>query len=259
MLLRPDDRGLLAIGQPSHAWISGQLARAWGNGRFGTVEPRDEVCLGAEQHDVGMADWDLEPARNPDSGLPRTFMEMPIDAHLELWTIGPRRLLAQSRYAALLASMHGYRLYEHRDLSKLAPADADVVRAFLTEQRRFQGELLTSLRADPATARAAREQTVARNSQLVWTWDALSLAICLDWAPYTAADVPTAADPVALRLAPAGEPRRLALVPWPFGDGTLVVRCEGRRLRGPYDDDDQLSAAWAVGAWETVEFELSPG
>lgn len=259
MLLRTDERGVVAIGQPSHAWVSGQLARAWGNARFGAVEPRDEVCLGAEQHDIGMADWDLAPARNPDSGLPRSFMEMPIDTHLELWTIGPRRLVAQSRYAALLASIHGYRLYEHRDVSRLAPVDADSVREFLAAQLRFQAELLTSLRADSVTAPAAREQIVARNSQLLWTWDTLSLAICLDWAPYTAADVPTAAEPVPMRLAPAGQPGRLTLDPWPFQHGSLIVRCEGRRLHGPYDGEDQLRAALATAPWETIEFELCPG
>jgi len=258
VLLRTDSRGVLAIGQPSHAWISGQLARIWGNARFGAVEPYEEVCLGAEQHDVGMADWDLAPARNPDSGLPRSFMEMPIEAHLELWTAGPRRLLAQSRYAALLASIHGYRLYEHRDLTRLAPTDADCVREFLAEQRRFQAELLESLRADPATATAAREQTVARNSQLVWTWDTLSLAVCLDWAPYTVAEVPTAGAPVPMRLAPAGQPRRLTLDPWPFEPGSVIVRCEGRRLRGPYGDEVVLRQALAAAPWETLEFELSP-
>lgn len=258
MLLRTDDRGVVAIGQPSHAWVSGQLARAWGNTRFGAVEPYDEVCLGAEQHDNGMSDWDLAPGRNPDSGLPRSFMEMPIGTHLELWTVGPRRLVAQSRYAALLASLHGYRLYEHRDVSKLAPADADSVRAFLAAQREFQTELLTSLRADRATAQAAHELTVARNSQLVWTWDTLSLAICLDWAPHTVADVPTAREPVSMHLAPAGQPRRLKLDPWPFEPGSLIVRCEGRRLHGPYGDDDQLRAALAIAPWETVEFELCP-
>lgn len=259
MLLRTDDHGVLAIAQPSHAWVSGQLARAWGNPRFGTVDPRDEVCLGAEQHDIGMADWDLAPARNPDTGLPRSFMEMPISTHLELWTLGPRRLVAQSRYAALLASIHGLRLYERRDLSKLAPVDAHSVHEFVATQRRFQAELLTSLRSDPATVQAAREQTVARNSQLLWTWDTLSLAICLDWAPYTAAEVPTAGESVSMRLAPAGQPRRLMLDPWPFQHGSLIVRCEGRRLHGPYDDEDQLRAALAAAPWETIEFELCPG
>src|SRR5579875_260000 len=29
MLVREDDGGVLAIGQPAHAWLAGQLARAW--------------------------------------------------------------------------------------------------------------------------------------------------------------------------------------------------------------------------------------
>ncbi|HEY2594793.1 MAG TPA: DUF3891 family protein, partial [Chloroflexota bacterium] len=69
MILRRDDAGVLAVGQASHAWLSGQLARAWGNDRFGAVEPLAEVALGAEQHDVGMAGWDLAPVRNPETGL----------------------------------------------------------------------------------------------------------------------------------------------------------------------------------------------
>ncbi len=106
MLVRTDPRRVVLIGQPSHAWISGQLARAWGNEHFGAVEPFEEVCLAAEQHDIGMATWDVEPPRNPESGLPVSFLQMAIRDHIELWTAAPRRLLRQSRYAALLVSLH---------------------------------------------------------------------------------------------------------------------------------------------------------
>src|SRR5581483_6931497 len=128
MLLRSDEHGVLAIGQASHAWLSGQLARAWGNERFGSVEPNAEVCLAADQHDVGMAAWDLNPTRNPDTGLPYGFTEMPIGTHMQLWRDGPPRLLTQSRYAALLVARHGMRLYEMRDLDRMAASDADQVR-----------------------------------------------------------------------------------------------------------------------------------
>jgi hypothetical protein len=56
VLLVDHPQGKVAVAQPAHAWISGQLARAWGNERFGAVEPLSEVCLAAEQHDVGMAE-----------------------------------------------------------------------------------------------------------------------------------------------------------------------------------------------------------
>jgi hypothetical protein len=51
--VRVDDDGALAIGQLSHSWLSGQLARAWGNDRFIAPEPREEIVLGAQQHDIG--------------------------------------------------------------------------------------------------------------------------------------------------------------------------------------------------------------
>jgi hypothetical protein len=61
MVLRHDASGVLAIGQPAHARLCGQFARAWGNERFGTVEPLEEVALGAEQHDLAWSDWDIAP------------------------------------------------------------------------------------------------------------------------------------------------------------------------------------------------------
>ena len=39
MLLREDGEAVIAIPQPSHSWLSGQLARAWGNDRFAPPSP----------------------------------------------------------------------------------------------------------------------------------------------------------------------------------------------------------------------------
>ena len=82
MLLRPDGDDVLCIGQTSHAWISGQMARAWAE----PFEPYEEVCLAAEQHDVGMAEWDLAPSLNEKTGLPHSFMEMSFEVHSALGT-----------------------------------------------------------------------------------------------------------------------------------------------------------------------------
>jgi Protein of unknown function (DUF3891) len=62
MLLRKDGLDVIAIPQPSHAWLSGQMARAWGNRRFAAPTPYDEVCLAAGQHDIGWLDWEMRPA-----------------------------------------------------------------------------------------------------------------------------------------------------------------------------------------------------
>jgi hypothetical protein len=255
MLLRRDGDAVIAIGQPAHAWLSGQLARAWGNERFGAVEPWEEVCLGAEQHDVGMAAWDGQPALNPQTGLPRSFMELEFDVHLAIWSAAAPLVVPQSRYAALLVSLHGTTLYERRDLARLGRRDADRVRAFLDGQRELQDGLLATLRADPRTATAAAEDAVRRNRRLVWTWDSLSLGLLLDWAPYELEAVPAADGDVdvAVRAASGGA---LTLDPWPFARDRLVLRCEGRRLAGRFEDEGAMRAALADAPWVTLELEL---
>lgn len=245
-MLRKDDRGVVAIGQTSHAWISGQLARRWGNGPFGPVEPWEEVCLAAEQHDIGMAAWDLAPTLNPSTGLPHSFLEMPLRDHLGLWSAAPRQLLAQSRYAALLVSMHGSRLYRRRRLESLEAGEAAAVRAFLAEQQGFQDELREALREDVA-------ELVTRNSQLLWIWDYLSLALCVDWIPATLRKVPTATASVDVEL--STEP--FTLEPWPFSEPTIELKCDGRRLTGTFDSEEEMRAALAQAPWETIAFVLS--
>jgi len=258
MLIREDDRGVLAIGQPSHAWLSGQLARAWGNRRFGMVHPLEEVCLAATQHDTGWGERDLQPLPHHERGRPRTFMEMPLKDHLRIFTEGPRRMVSQSRYAALLVSLHGWRLYRRRDLTGVPPAEAEAIRGFLGEQESFQRSLLDSLRADPATAPVAADRLVQRNSMLIWTWDYLSLALCLDWDPATARRAPTADGEVDLELRRAGAPGSWRLDPWPFSTRSLRVRCEGRRLARTFAEEAALLEAFREAPWETLEFTLEP-
>jgi Protein of unknown function (DUF3891) len=219
VLVRPEGPGALLITQQDHAWVSGQIARAWGNEDFERPEPFDQVCLAAEQHDLGMASFDMQPDTNPETGLPRSFMEMELDSHIEIWRNAPRLMLIQDRYAALLVSLHGSALYERR-----APVPA--VTAYLEEQRSFQRQLAGSL--------GVSEEEIQRNQRLMWIFDSLSLAVLLGWDPFEVEGI---------------ERRGSVLRPWPFGQPSLTLRCDGRRLsRG-----EPLASA----SWETVEVRLS--
>jgi hypothetical protein len=258
VLIREDDRGVLAIGQQSHAWLSGQLARAWGNDRFGPVRPREEVCLAADQHDAGWGSWDGDPLWQPETGRPRSFMEMPLDAHLALFTEGPRRMVSQSRYVALLVSMHGRRLYERRNLDELPAGEASAIEQFLVGQRAFQTELIQSLRADPLAAADVDGERLERNRRLIWTWDYLSLALCLAWAPTTAKSAPTATGTADLTLTANGDRDAHHLDPWPFTAGEVTVRCEGRRLANRFETEREMREAFADARWETLELRLEP-
>ena len=250
MLLVPEGERTVAIGQPAHARVSGQLAAAWGNARFGSLEPREEVLLAASQHDTGMAAWDAAPDRNPATGLPFGFTEMALETHLALWTQAPRLALGQSRYVALLVSMHGTALYEMRDLDALTDADAARVRAYIASQRTFQEGLRESL--------GARPEEIARNQRLLWTWDHLSLAVLLGWAPTTARGVPAApgANAVDLELTPGAEPGSFTLHPWPFATPSVHLTCDARVLDGPYPDEPALHAALGAAPWVRVDLTL---
>jgi hypothetical protein len=210
MLLRPDGDGVICIGQPAHAFVSGQLAARW------RPRPSEEVILAATQHDAGMADWDAAPELNPETGLPQSFMEMELDTHLRLWSHAPHRVLPQSRYAAVLVSMHGTALYEMRKRRTGA------IDAYLEEQRDLQRRLGGDFDPDE----------LKRDQQLLWTWDSLSLGLCLGWDNADTVD------------------------PWPFDADEVRVHCDGRRLEGRYESTEDLHAALDAAPWTTLNFEL---
>jgi hypothetical protein len=244
VILRPDGEAVLAIGQASHAWLSGQLARAWGNDRFPVPAPFEEVCLGALQHDIGMAEWDLRPERHPDSGLPRQFFELDRRTHLALWTAAPTRVLSQSRYAALLVSLHGTGLYERFPPQTDDPEIARAVADYLDGQRALQAQLAAEV--------GATQEELARNQALLALWDGLSLALCRDQAPHVV-------DDFTLDRTGASHDA-FTLDPWPFAVDHLALRVEGRCLSdAPYPDEPALHAALDRAPVLTVGLALRPG
>ena len=54
-------------------------------------------------------------------------------------------------------------------------------------------------------------------------------------------------------------PGRLSLTPWPFAADCVGVHCEGRRLEGGFDDEEEMRAALRRAPWQTLAFELVPG
>jgi hypothetical protein len=234
VLLRTDGRGTICIGQASHAWLSGQLARAW------TPEPGlephwEELCLAAGQHDIGMALHDREPLLEPATGGPVGFTALPLEVHLALWDAAPAALETQSAWAALLVSRHGSGLYARRDLSRTAAEDAAAIRGALARWAAREARWAATVGARPAD--------VDRAAALLRTWDALSLALCLQWAPWAGEDVALGADG--------------ALSPWPFGASAEVeVRCEGRRLAAPAASRQELAALLAAAERVDLRFVL---
>jgi hypothetical protein len=139
---------VIAISQTAHAWVSGQLARQWGNECFPSFAPAEPLCYAAEQHDRGFLDWERQPTLNLKSGLPHTFENIPLSLHVELRKKSILELKAVSLYASLVTS-----LYFSRAVGQKNPVenheDRRRIAEFLAEQQTLQRELLRSLRKDP--------------------------------------------------------------------------------------------------------------
>jgi hypothetical protein len=203
------------------------MARAW----TGAFSPFEAVCLAAEQHDAGWMEQDRAPSFNPDTGRARHFLEMPLAAHLAVWRSAAGRVVAQSRYAALLVSLHGTTLYSRR--TDPPPEVVD----YLDRERAVQRELAAGL--DPGE--------IDVNRRLVLAWDRLSLGLCLQWPQDTIPDVPGFGD---LELAGG------ALSPWPFREPEVTFVTEARRVPGTFGSEEDLRAAYDAAPPEPLLLRL---
>lgn len=261
MLHREDPEGLIVVSQPAHAWVSGQLARAWGNGRFGAVEPAREVYAGAAQHDIAWLNWETTPNLNPDSGRPYSFRDMPTMTHIQLFTPAGRLALAYGRYVALLVSLHGTYLYKRfHDFERDSDDDERAAREFVRAGEQFEAQMIAELQADPRYAEWASDEIVDRNRRLIATWDGMSLALCLGLNEQRSlGGIPTPSGDAEIRLTPLDERGlTISVDPWPFSAGEVALVCEGRRLTDRYTDEEAMRAALAAAPWVTLDFTLRP-
>lgn len=246
MLILDDGERWTAITQPAHAWLAGQLAAAWGTGGIAPPEPRPEVVLGVEQHDVAWSDYDLSPPLHTDAGRVASFIEAPVRERHVIWHDAPGRVLAQSPWAALLVSLHGTNIHtRYVSLDHLPAEDAAIVRGYLERQRVLQDALI----AQVGTTRARAE----RQAELLFALDALSLSLCHGWPER---ELP-AVDGVAIRYVPAGE-RTAHLDPWPLAAAEVRVHVGARTLTERFTDAAALHAALAAAPLERRTFTLRP-
>ena len=259
MLLRTTPDGTLAIAQTTHAWVSGQMARLWGNDQFGTVEPHAAVLLAAEQHDIGWTAWEPEPTLNPETGKPHGFLELPPELHLSrIWSqAGPLALLT-NRYAAMLVSMHGSGLYDRfRDDPEAA---GGLAVKFLHEQDAFQARLIDSLSADPFYAPHVTSEAITRNRRLIALWDRLSLNFC--WGmndAMTIDNVPMANGIGSIVVMPVkGELDSITIDPWPFSRSEIDLIFEGRLLQRQAKSQPELTDALQVAPWRSIVVKARP-
>ncbi len=241
----------LAISQPAHAWISGQLLRAW-------AEPLEEpVLLAAEQHDLGWLDWETAPSFDPQTGRPHLFRAIGAADHAPMWARGVDRALnAWGRRVALLVSRHGGLIYtRYTDRHRVAPADAAAAAHYLDTQAPLQAAWARALGLDAAA--------LAHDAALVALSDTLSLALCGELAAPLQMEAPDrAGGRRTLRLtAHPGEAAAFTLSPWPFRGEALLVEGEARAMpaAGRFADEAAMRAWLAEPERAAFRARLTPG
>ena len=220
MLFRTEPLGVLAISQLTHAWIAGQILRAW-NEALG--EP---LLLAAEQHDIGWLDWETAPTFNPETGRPHLFREIGAAVHSPMWIRGVERAFAAwGAHVALLISRHGGVIYRrYTDRHRTGQADAAAAQRYLETQAPMEAAWAGMVGLDAA---ALRKETA-----LVALVDTLSLALCGELKTPIELEAPHAnGETETLRLMERpGHSFDFVLSPWPLRTNALEVEGEARPL-----------------------------
>lgn len=212
--------GVLAVSQPSHAWISGQILQAWPD------KLDDRLLLAAEQHDVAWLDWETMPSFDPGTGRPHFFRDVGAARHAPMWEKGVEHALAAwGRRVALLISRHGSVIYTRfTDRHRNADADGQAAADYLRRQGALQADWTAALGLDGNTLR--------HDSEMIAFADTVSLVLCGALQTPLDIEVPLRTGGTR-RLALAARPNSMAeytLDPWPFGENAITFEAEARPL-----------------------------
>lgn len=177
----------LVIRQTDHAFLAAFFAREWGNEKFTKPQPNVSFCLAVAEHDNGWSEWELQPALDPKTHLPYTFMSVPTEAHIALYQRGIERLVKVDHYAGLLAVIHASELYDRARATMpgysakyVKSTESQIVGDFVQQLRLQQLRLKTDLRANPAMKGYAEERSLKANAARLEVMDRLSLHFCMN-------------------------------------------------------------------------------
>jgi hypothetical protein len=253
-----------------HNCFCSDIASAFGNERFQSPEPRDEVLFAIGNHDRGWDDWDANPGLDANTSLPCGLTNTPIPVAIQTNRGSPDFNERHHAYSGLLSSMHSYGLYHARlGVSEfrvrpggsisvpINPQYADETKAMLAGEEARQQRLKASLRDDPVSRSWVEEKNLMQNYKLLQFFDTLTLYFHLRH-PSTRTEeryvhVPLDAEhDTDIVLRPLGE-NRYSLAPFPFAGDVLQVACRGRFVAPFERDKEPADLGAALRALPTVE------
>ena len=256
MIRREEPDTTWIIHQAAHAYVAGQIAMRWA---APLPAPRDDLLIAAFCHDAGWFAAE-RTLRINEHGQPRTFTETDLEAHIAIWQDSIDAVFVQSRYAALLTSLHCSALYIMRlDFIDDPAPHRKRIAAFLDEQQAWQDALIDDLRHHPRYGLAVEPQALETNLRLLQVWDYLSLLVCMSTVhEQSIEDVPLDDGQRCTIQVAANGVRGMALAPYPL-DAPMTVWIEARQVSGgPFASDAALQQALVDVPYKPLAFEFGP-
>jgi hypothetical protein len=246
------DGSWLAVSQPMHALVSGQMARAWGAAGFAKPEPFEEIVTACAQHDVAWMGWEVAPTFDAATGRPTVFRGVGAKDHAPMWANGVRQAVAGwGPWVGLLVSRHGSRIYaSYADRHRVNAEDSAAAESYEREQSAFRRELLALV--------GATEAQLEEAAALVAVTDALSLAACGGIATLGGAGFAPLAGGGQAQLKLEEGNGALRVSPWPFTRPEVRLRWTARRF-GPevrWDSEAAMRAALGAAPVEVITARL---
>jgi len=226
-------RRWILVPQIEHARLSGDLARRWGGRHVQSLEPREELLAAIYHHDDGWRRWQSAPGVDPESGKPRSFTEMPLEASLPIWSESILVAADIGPLAGWAVSGHFCDLLRHSHF-----ADEPAAVNWLAEQDAARaGWFARWAEIDPEQNTVARADRALAHLQM---FDALSLWFCCA----ARADPHTVDTPggLAVTVEPQDE-ATMSVDPWPFTESEVRLTATGRAIPvARYADAQSLAA-----------------
>ena len=259
----PDGAPRLVIPMTQHLGLAGQFARAFGNDRFESPSPREEMMFIAEHHDDGWAEIDAAAAIDARTGFPYNLSETRFQVLVRTSVGSPDINSRRHAYCGLLSSMHSWGLFNGRyglsdmvRLDSLVDDNRDEAEAMLAAELARQERLKAILADDPETRDWIAEDHLFQNYKQLQFFDTLALYFnrihegARKVAVFTHVPL-SATEDVDVTVTPAGDGVYRA-APWPFAGDGLEATFGGHYME-PLGDAESVDLAAIPVDEQTVQ------
>lgn len=262
-----------AAGQPNfvikqieHCRMSGQLAEAFGNKDFASLQPLEPMGYVVGHHDEGWKEIDDNAQRDPNTNLPYHLTQTPILSLIASGDRSPNFNEQHHPFSGLISSMHTYGLYHGRYglstfmfIEKIPTEHKAKVEAMLQGELTRQERLKKQLAASPEMKAWVDEKFIFHNYKLLQFFDTLSLYFHTTHEEARGEtkfiNVPkNIGDDVIITINKV-ESGVYSLVPYPFQQERFTVEVHGRYL-APLAAEVNVSEAVNKGKVEKQVYTL---